>query len=112
LDGLSFDSIGVEEALNNDKVLGPDGFTKAFFQTFWDVLEVDIKMYSMIFFFFYRYSMIFMLKVCLKKCFNATFITLIPKKPEVVDIKNFQPISLAGEVYKIVVKVLVIRLKW
>jgi hypothetical protein len=52
LDGLSFDSIGVEEALNNDKVLGPDGFTKAFFQTFWDVLEVDIKMYSMIFFFF------------------------------------------------------------
>jgi hypothetical protein len=36
--------------------------------------------------------------------------TLILKKPGVVDIKDFRPISLVGGVYKIVAKVLANRL--
>ena len=46
-----------------------------------------------------------------EKSFNSTFITLIPKKLGVVDIKDFLSISLVGKVYKIVAKVLANRLK-
>jgi hypothetical protein len=43
--------------------------------------------------------------------FNATFISLILKKPGAVDIKEFRPISVVGGVYKIMSKVLANRLK-
>jgi hypothetical protein len=46
-----------------------------------------------------------------EKSINATFISLIPKKVGVADIKDFHPISLVGAVYKIISKVLVNRLK-
>ncbi|XP_075669821.1 uncharacterized protein LOC142639546 [Castanea sativa] len=36
-----------------------------------------------------------------EKSFNATFIALIPKKNEASNIRDFQPISLVGSVYKI-----------
>jgi tripartite-type tricarboxylate transporter receptor subunit TctC len=58
--------------------------------------------------------MSFTLKVCLekkKKNSNATFITFISKKHGAVDIRDFQPISLVGAVYKIIAKVLANRLK-
>ena len=42
---------------------------------------------------------------------NATFITLIPKKHAASEIKDFQPISLVGEVYKIIAKVLANHLR-
>jgi hypothetical protein len=41
-----------------------------------------------------------------EKSINATFISLIPKKVGMVDIKNFCPINLVGTVYKIISKVL------
>ena len=41
---------------------------------------------------------------------NATFIALIPKKAAAVDVKDFRPISLVGGIYKILAKVLAIRL--
>ena len=37
---------------------------------------------------------------------NATFVTLIPKKQNAVNIRDFRPISLIGSVYKILAKVL------
>jgi hypothetical protein len=55
--------------------------------------------------------MIFRLEVSLKKSLNATFIALIPKKPRVVDVKDFRPISLVSGVYKIITKVLANKLK-
>uniref|UniRef100_A0A2N9GD56 Reverse transcriptase domain-containing protein n=1 Tax=Fagus sylvatica TaxID=28930 RepID=A0A2N9GD56_FAGSY len=42
---------------------------------------------------------------------NATFVTLIPKKRNASNIKDFQPISLVRSVYKILAKVLANRLK-
>jgi hypothetical protein len=46
-----------------------------------------------------------------QKSFNATFVSLIPKKVGAVEIKDFRSISLVGDVYKIISKVLVNSLK-
>jgi hypothetical protein len=42
---------------------------------------------------------------------NATFVSLIPKKVDAVEVKDFRPISLVGGVYKMISKVLANRLK-
>lgn len=42
---------------------------------------------------------------------NKTLITLIPKKREVREMKDFRPISLCNTIYKVAAKALVIRLR-
>ena len=42
---------------------------------------------------------------------NALFLTLIPKKCNAINIKDFLPISLVGSVYKLLSKVLANRLR-
>ena len=42
---------------------------------------------------------------------NSTFISLIPKFPGALEMKDFCPISLVGGLYKIIAKVLTNRLK-
>lgn len=119
LDGLNFKSLAtgdrdlleepfqVEEVvaalcgMSGDKAPGPDGFTMAFFQHCWEVLKGDIME---VFHYFYENE-------CFEKSFNASFITLIPKKKVAEDIKDFRPISLIGGVYKIIAKVLSLRLR-
>ena len=46
-----------------------------------------------------------------EKSLNATFITLIPKKNDISNIRDFKPISLVESIYKILAKVLTNRLK-
>ena len=46
-----------------------------------------------------------------ERSMNASFLTLIPKKRNVVNIKDFHPISLVGSVYNLLSKVLANRLR-
>ena len=53
----------------------------------------------------------FMLEVSFKKSLNVTFVALIMKKSETIDVRDFQPISLVNEVHKIIAKVPTNRLR-
>jgi hypothetical protein len=46
-----------------------------------------------------------------EKSLTASFISLIPKVPGAVELKDFRPISLVRGIYKIIAKVLANRLK-
>ena len=46
-----------------------------------------------------------------EKSLNASFLALIPKKVDAVEVKDFQPINLVGGIYKIISKVLANRLR-
>ena len=46
-----------------------------------------------------------------EKSLNASFLALIPKKVDAVEIKDFRPISLVGGIYKIISKVLANRFR-
>ena len=84
-----------------DKALDPDGFSMAFYHHCWGVVERDVLA---MFVEFYQHSKF-------EKSLNATFVALIPKKNGASNIRDFRPISLVGNVYKILAKVLANRLK-
>ena len=87
--------------MEGDNALGPDGFTMAFFQKCWSVVEVDVMA---VFEHFHRYSVF-------ERSLNASFLALIPKKNNATDVKDLRPISLVGSVYKLLSKVLANRLR-
>nr|XP_023915883.1 uncharacterized protein LOC112027445 [Quercus suber] len=50
-------------------------------------------------------------KAVFEKSLNASFLALIPKKVDAVEVKDFRPISLVGGIYKIISRVLANRLR-
>ena len=46
-----------------------------------------------------------------ERSLNVSFLALIPKKPDAMDVKDFHPISLVGGMYKIISKVLASHLR-
>jgi hypothetical protein len=118
LDGVQFSTISSEDAdwldrpfdeveitnvvqgCNGDKAPDPDGFSLAFFQHCWSIIRNAV------------------LAVCkefhehcqFERSLNATFVSLIPKKHEANQLKDFRPISLVGGMYKIIAKLLANRL--
>ena len=93
--------IQVLREMEGDKAPGLDDFTMAFFQKCWSVVEKDVMD---VFDYFHQHSVF-------ERSMNASFLTLIPKKCNVVNIKDFRPISLVGSVYKLLSKVLANKLR-
>ena len=79
---------GVIQGCNGDKSLGPDGFSMAFFKACWDFLKLEIM----------EVLANFHSQAVFKKILNATFIALIPKKVDVVNVRDFRPIRLVGSI--------------
>ena len=84
-----------------DKATGPHGFPMAFFQHLWPLIKDD----------FLAFMEEFHQKGKLSRGLGASFIALIPKKKGVIGIKDYQPISLIGSIYKILAKVLAGRIQ-
>ncbi|KAK5824255.1 hypothetical protein PVK06_019026 [Gossypium arboreum] len=82
------------------KAPGVDSFPAIFFQRYWHIIEADMSLY------------------CLSVLngeteigeINKTHIVLIPKVQKPKNLSQFKPISLCNVVYKIIAKVLVIRM--
>jgi exonuclease III len=119
LDGLNFQTLSVREGaslvrpftmdevkaavweIDNFKCPGPDGVTFGFIKKFWDLLKDDVM----------RFLVEFHRNGRLAKGINSTFIALIPKVDSPQRLNDFRPISLVGSMYKILAKVLAIRLR-
>ena len=68
----------------------------AFFQSCWSILKSDIM----------AVLHNFHEQAVFERSLNVSFLALIPKKADVVEVKDFRPISLVGGIYKIISKVL------
>ena len=68
-----------------------------FFQKCWSVVEEDVMAF---------FLMDFHRTCIFEKSLNATFLCLIPRKTNAINIKDFCPISLVGSSYKLLSKVL------
>ena len=82
--------------MNGDKATGPDGFTTAFWQFYWDIVKDEIiRMFRE----FYNSGKFV-------RSLNTTFLVMIPKKGDAVDLKDFRPISRVGAYTKYLLKFL------
>ncbi|XP_023642406.1 uncharacterized protein LOC111831641 [Capsella rubella] len=88
-------------SLHPTKTPGPDGMTALFYQKFWDVIKKDLTTLVKNFF----TSGIFDGKI------NETNICLIPKGDRPREMAGFRPISLCNVSYKVISKILSLRLK-
>lgn len=85
---------------NPSKAPGPDGIPFLFYQTYWDLIHLDL---NLIFQAFYNRTL------DLSKL-NLASICLIPKKSDVSTIDQFRPISLINCSFKLITKLLTNRL--
>ncbi|RVW41152.1 hypothetical protein CK203_069679 [Vitis vinifera] len=82
--------------MNGDKAPGPDGFTVAFWQSYWETVKEDVL--DMFKEFHEQNSFI--------KSVNHTFLVLLSKKGGAEDLGDYRPISLLGGLYKLLAKVM------
>eukprot|EP00253_Pinus_taeda_P019557 PITA_19557 len=91
----------VVNSLKAGKAPGPDSFTSNFFQHFWELIKWEVwqvveESRNM------RWMYLGL---------NATFISLIPKSEESNTLDKYRPIALCNIIYKIISKVVALRLK-
>jgi hypothetical protein len=86
--------------MKNNTAPGPDGFSVQFFKTFWSFIRNDIK------------EMLDSLHCGRLELWRLNYgvIILLPKVKPAVNVKQFRPICLLNVIYKIITKVLTIRL--
>lgn len=94
----------VESAVNQlkaGKAPGPDGFTANFFQHFWELIKWEV------------WQVVEESRTLrwMYPAMNATFIALIPKTKDSSSPDKYRPIALCNIIYKIVSKVIALRLK-
>lgn len=88
-------------AIHPDKAPGPDGFSASFFQSNWEVVGPAIVQEIQMFF-----SSGF-----LPQSMNVTHVRLIPKDIGAKGVTDYRPIALCNVFYKIISKLLSLRLK-
>ncbi|GJR96304.1 putative RNA-directed DNA polymerase, eukaryota, reverse transcriptase zinc-binding domain protein [Tanacetum coccineum] len=81
---------------SGSKAPGPDGLNFNFRKRYWEILRVD----------FHKCFAYFEATGRLSRGVNPSFITLVPKIKDTIEISDFRPISLIGCVYKVISKVL------
>ncbi|GKU86141.1 hypothetical protein SLEP1_g705 [Rubroshorea leprosula] len=94
----------IEEGLRScdgSKAPGPDGYNFNFLKFAWHCIKED----------FISFFSEFHWNGKLVRGLNSSFLALVPKKLNVVNLKDYRPISLIGCVYKLLAKVLANRLK-
>ncbi|XP_021996297.1 uncharacterized protein LOC110893498 [Helianthus annuus] len=84
-----------------DKAPGPDGFNFRFIRSFWELFQNDFNELMSHFHDVGRFS----------AGVGSSFITMIPKVGDPVELSDFRPINLIGIISKVVSKVLANRLK-
>jgi hypothetical protein len=85
----------------SDKAPGPDGFTGRFYKACWPIIKGDIMA---------AISAIWSRKFMGFGALNTAYITLLPKKVDAEQAKDFRPISLVHSCAKLVTKQLANRL--
>ncbi|KAL0304622.1 UNVERIFIED_CONTAM: hypothetical protein Sangu_3074000 [Sesamum angustifolium] len=90
-----------QRLLGEDRAPGPDGFSLGFFKAAWLVVGEEITATVMDFFIMGR----------LLKQVNATLFTLIPKVSAPSLVADFRHISCCNVIYKIITKILVLRIR-
>ncbi|KAJ8257372.1 hypothetical protein GJAV_G00184900 [Gymnothorax javanicus] len=86
-------------SMNHHKAPGPDGIPAEFYQAFWDLLKEDV---AEVFRAAYREGR-------LGASLRQSVVSLVPKKGDLKDLRNWRPINLLSVDYKIMAKALMRR---
>ena len=88
-------------AIHPDKASGPDGFFASFFQANWIAVGPAIVAEIREFF----------ITGCMPDTINRTHVRLIPKGQNTLKVEDYRPIALCNVYYKIILKLLSLRLR-
>jgi hypothetical protein len=85
-------------SLNKDSSPGPDGFGAIFFQTFWNIIKLDVINAVMQFF----------TSGWIMPNFNANTLVLIPKTDHADNVSDYRPIAIANFKFKLISKIIAV----
>jgi hypothetical protein len=93
--------LGALQQMNLDKAPGPDGFTVHFYLLCWNIVKRDLV----------RMVQYVQKSARMGGNINSSFLALVPKESNPSSFARFRPISLCNVSYKLISKIIAIRLK-